>query len=49
MARFTFDQFNLRTPDPKATTAYDEEMFGAEIVHSTQQGVSIDLLERTAT
>jgi catechol 2,3-dioxygenase-like lactoylglutathione lyase family enzyme len=38
MASFTFDHIHLRTPDPEATAAYYEKMFGAEIVRSTQQG-----------
>lgn len=38
MATFTFDHIHLFSPDPEATAAYYERMFGAEIVRSLQQG-----------
>jgi catechol 2,3-dioxygenase-like lactoylglutathione lyase family enzyme len=38
MAQFTFDHIHLFSPDPEATAAYYERMFGAEIIRSLQQG-----------
>ena len=38
MSRFTFDHIHLRTPDPEATAAYYEKIFGAEIVRSAPHG-----------
>ncbi len=38
MAQFTFDHIHLFSPDPEATAAFYERMFGAEIVRSLQQG-----------
>ena len=38
MATFTYDHIHLRSPNPEATAAYYERMFGAEIVRSMQQG-----------
>lgn len=38
MSQFSFDHIHLRTPDPEATAAFYAEMFGAEILRSTQQG-----------
>ena len=38
MSTFTFDHIHLRTPDPEATAAFYEKMFGAEIVRSTVEG-----------
>ena len=38
MAKFTYDHIHLRSPDPEATAAYYERMFGAEVVRTTQQG-----------
>ncbi len=38
MAQFSFDHIHLFSPDPEATAAYYERMFGAEIVRSLQQG-----------
>ncbi len=36
--RFTWDHVHLRSPDPEATAAYFEKMFGAEVLRSMQQG-----------
>ena len=38
MSQYSFDHIHLRTPDPEATAAYYADMFGAEILRSTQQG-----------
>ena len=38
MSKFTFDHIHLRTPDPEATAAYYEKIFGAEIVRSAPHG-----------
>jgi catechol 2,3-dioxygenase-like lactoylglutathione lyase family enzyme len=38
MASFTWDHIHLRSPDPEATAAYYERMFGAEIIRTMQQG-----------
>ena len=38
MATFTYDHIHLRSPNPEATAAYYERMFGAEIVRTMQQG-----------
>lgn len=38
MATFNFDHIHLFSPDPEATAAYYERMFGAEIIRSLQQG-----------
>ena len=38
MSRFTYDHIHLRSPDPEATARYYEDMFGAEVVRSMQQG-----------
>ena len=38
MTTFTFDHMHLRSPDPNATARFFEEMFGAEVFHTTQQG-----------
>ena len=38
MAKFTYDHMHLRSPDPEATAAYYERMFGAEVLRSVQQG-----------
>lgn len=46
MATFTFDHIHLRSPDPEATAAFYEEMFGATVLRSTQNGkprVDLDL------
>jgi lactoylglutathione lyase len=34
MTDFTYDHVHLRSPDPDATAAYYERMFGAEIIKS---------------
>ncbi|MDA0654795.1 MAG: VOC family protein [Proteobacteria bacterium] len=38
MTNFTFDHVHLRSPDPEATAAYYEKMFGAKIIRSMQNG-----------
>src|ERR1700738_190955 len=38
MAKFTYDHIHLRSPNPEATAAYYERMFGAEVLRSMQQG-----------
>ena len=38
MAEFTYDHMHLRSPDPEATAAFYERMFGAEILRSVQGG-----------
>ena len=38
MTKFTFEHIHLRSPNPDATAAYYERMFGAEVLRSTQQG-----------
>ena len=38
MPSYTFDHIHLFSPDPEATAAYYELMFGAEIIRSLQQG-----------
>ena len=44
MTAFTYDHIHLRSPDPEATAKFYERMFGAEILRTTQGGVSrIDL------
>jgi lactoylglutathione lyase len=35
---FVYDHIHLRSPDPEATAQYYERMFGAEVLHSTQEG-----------
>ena len=35
---FVFDHIHLFSPDPEATAAYYERMFGAEVKRSMQQG-----------
>ena len=34
MAEFTYDHMHLRSPDPEATAAFYERMFGAQILRS---------------
>jgi lactoylglutathione lyase len=34
MTEFRYDHVHLRSPDPDATAAWYERMFGAEVVHS---------------
>jgi catechol 2,3-dioxygenase-like lactoylglutathione lyase family enzyme len=38
MAKFTYDHIHLRSPNPEATAAFYEKMFGAEVIRSMQQG-----------
>jgi catechol 2,3-dioxygenase-like lactoylglutathione lyase family enzyme len=38
MADFTYDHMHLRSPDPEATAAFYERMFGAQILRSMQNG-----------
>ncbi|SDC93358.1 VOC family protein [Belnapia rosea] len=38
MPSYIFDHVHLRSPNPEATAAWFEEMLGAEIIRSTQQG-----------
>ena len=38
MAKFTWDHVHLRSPNPEATAAFFERMFGAEIIRTMQQG-----------
>ena len=38
MAEFTYDHMHLRSPDPEATAAFYERMFGAQILRSMQGG-----------
>ncbi len=38
MSAFQFDHIHLRSPDPEATAAYYERMFGAKIIRSEQMG-----------
>jgi catechol 2,3-dioxygenase-like lactoylglutathione lyase family enzyme len=38
MAEFAYDHMHLRSPDPEATAAFYEKMFGAEIIRTMQGG-----------
>jgi lactoylglutathione lyase len=38
LAKFTWDHVHLRSPDPEATARWYEEMLGAEVIRSMQQG-----------
>ena len=38
MTGFTYDHIHLRSPDPEATAAFYERIFGAQIVRSMQNG-----------
>jgi len=38
MAQLNFDHIHLRSPDPEATATWFEQMLGAEVIRSTQQG-----------
>ncbi len=38
MPKFTWDHVHLRSPNPEATAAFFERMFGAEIIRTMQQG-----------
>ena len=44
MATFTWDHVHIRTPDPEATAQWFENMLGAQVIRSMQQGAPrIDL------
>jgi lactoylglutathione lyase len=44
MAKFTYDHIHLRSPNPEATAAYYQNMFGAEVLRTPQDGKTrIDL------
>lgn len=38
MTKFTFDHVHLRSPDPEATAQFYEDMLGAKIIRSEQNG-----------
>jgi catechol 2,3-dioxygenase-like lactoylglutathione lyase family enzyme len=38
MANFTYDHMHLRSPNPEATAAFYQRMFGAEVIRTMQQG-----------
>jgi lactoylglutathione lyase len=38
MAKFTYDHIHLRSTDPEATARWYEQMLGAEVIRSMQQG-----------
>ena len=38
MTKFTWDHIHLRSPNPEATAAFYERMFGAEVIRTMQQG-----------
>ena len=38
MTKFAWDHVHLRSPDPEATAAFYERMFGAEVIRTMQQG-----------
>ena len=38
MAKFIFEHIHLRSPNPEATAAYYESMFGAEVIRSRPDG-----------
>jgi catechol 2,3-dioxygenase-like lactoylglutathione lyase family enzyme len=38
VAKFTYDHIHLRSPNPEATGAFYERMFGAEVIRTLQQG-----------
>jgi lactoylglutathione lyase len=41
MAKFTWDHIHLRTANPEAMAAWFEEMLGAEVIRSMQQGAPL--------
>ena len=44
MSKFTYDHIHLRSPNPEATAAYYQNMFGAEVLRTPQDGKTrIDL------
>jgi catechol 2,3-dioxygenase-like lactoylglutathione lyase family enzyme len=38
LSKFIYDHIHLRSPDPEATAAWYERMFGAEVIRTTQDG-----------
>jgi lactoylglutathione lyase len=38
MPRFTYDHIHLRSPNPEATAAWYERIFGAEVLRTIQEG-----------
>jgi lactoylglutathione lyase len=38
VAKFTYDHIHLRSPNPEATAAFYERMFGAQVIRTMQQG-----------
>jgi len=38
MPTFTYDHIHLRSPDPEATAAWYERIFGAEVLRTIQEG-----------
>ena len=38
MATYTWDHIHLRSPNPEATAAFYERMFGAEVIRTMQEG-----------
>jgi catechol 2,3-dioxygenase-like lactoylglutathione lyase family enzyme len=38
MAKFNWDHIHLFSPNPEATAAFYEKMFGAEVIRTMQQG-----------
>lgn len=38
MASFAWDHIHLRSPNPEATAAFYERMFGAEVIRTMQEG-----------
>ena len=50
MTEFAFDHIHLRSPDPEATAAFYEQMFGATILRTTQDDkprLDLDLCGQT--
>jgi len=38
VATYTWDHIHLRSPNPEATAAFYERMFGAEVIRTVQEG-----------
>jgi len=38
VAKFAYDHIHLRSPNPEATAAFYQRMFGAEVIRTLQQG-----------
>jgi catechol 2,3-dioxygenase-like lactoylglutathione lyase family enzyme len=38
VATYTWDHIHLRSPNPEATAAFYERMFGAEVIRTMQEG-----------